>query len=104
MPPETHIDLVRSGGMAGLSLGTSVDVSSLPPEAAAAVSGALSRVDVGALARRPATEPTMADRFQYDLTVTSGDQSQSVTLHEADVPPDLKPLITALMPLAQPRP
>ncbi len=104
MPPDTHIDLVRSGGMAGLSLGTSVDVSSLPADAAAAVSGALSRVDVGALARRSATEPTMADRFQYDLTVTTGDQSHSVSLQEAEVPAELRPLISALMPLAQPRP
>jgi len=89
--------------MAGLSLGTSVDVSSLAPEAAAAVSDALSQVDLDALAQRPAVEPSGADRFQYDLTVQRGDQSHSVSLHEPDVPAELRPLIRALMPLAQPR-
>ncbi len=104
VPADTHIDLVRSGGMAGLSLGTSVDVSSLPPDAATAVSGALSQVDVGALARRPPAVPSGPDRFQYDLTVTKAGESQSVSLQESEVPADLRPLINALMPLAQPRP
>jgi len=104
MPDDTHIDLVRSGGMAGLSLGASVDVSSLGPEAASAVSDALARVDVGALARQPPAVPSGPDRFQYDLTVTSAGASLSVSLQEADVPADLRPLIKALMPLAQPLP
>ncbi len=103
VPSDTHIDLVRSGGMAGLSLGTSVDVSSLAPDAAAAVSDALERVDLDALAARPAAAPSGPDRFQYDLTVQRGDESHSVSLHEPDVPGELRPLISALMPLAQPR-
>jgi len=101
---DIHIDLVRSGGMAGLSLGTSVDVSSLPPDAAATVADALSHVDLDALAQRPAVEPSGPDRFQYDLTVRSGGESRSVSLHEPDVPAELRPLISALMPLAQPCP
>lgn len=100
---ETHIDLVRSGGMAGLSLGTSVALSSLAPDTAATVAEALSRVDVAGLAQRPAVAPSGPDRFQYDLTVTSGGQTHAVSLHEPDVPAELRPLINALMPLAQPR-
>jgi len=103
MASDTHVDLVRSGGMAGLSMGTSVDVSSLAPEAAAAVSQALSQVDLDVLARRPAAAPSGPDRFQYDLTVETGGESHSVTLQEPDVPAELRPLIGALMPLAQPR-
>jgi len=103
VPSDTHIDLVRSGGLAGLSLGTSIDVSSLAPDAAAAVTDALAGVDLGALARRPAPEVSGPDRFQYDLTVSSGGESHSVSLHEPDVPAGLRPLIKALMPLAQPR-
>src|SRR5436190_16314996 len=99
---DTHLDLVRSGGLAGLSLGTSVHLSSLPPDAATAVSGALDQVDVGALARRPPAEPSGPDRYQYDLTVTRGGTTHSVSLQEGDVPSELRPLIKALMPLAQP--
>ena len=51
-----------------------------------------------------ATPPSVPDRFQYDLTVTGDGQTRSVTLHEPDVPAELRPLIKALMPLAQPRP
>ncbi len=90
--------------MAGLSLGASVDVSSLAPDAATAVSDALAHVDLDELARRPAVPPTGPDRFQYDLTVRSGEGSRSVSLHEPDVPVELRPLINALMPLAQPCP
>ncbi len=100
----TRIDLVRSGGLGGLSLGASVDVAGLPPDAAAAVRDALSRVDLAALSDRPPGPPSGADRFQYDLTVTTGDRSQSVSLQESEVPAELRPLIKALLPLARPRP
>jgi len=103
VPDDTHIDLVRSGGMAGLSMGASVDVSSLAPETAAAVRGALSQVDMGDLASRPPVAPSGPDRFQYDLAVTGGGQAHSVSLQEPDVPVELRPLIKALMRLAQPR-
>ena len=101
----TRIDFVRSGGLAGLSLVASVDASTLEPEAAAAVHDALDRVDLGALSRQARRAPSGPDRFQYDLTVTTDDGgSQTVTLEEAEVPAELRPLIDALVPLARPRP
>ena len=100
----TRIDFVRSGGLAGLSLTASVDVSGLPPDAAAAVQDALNHVDIAGLSRQAARAPSGPDRFQYDLTVTTGGQSHTVSLQESDLPADLRPLIDALLPLARPRP
>lgn len=104
MAADTRIELVRSGGLAGLSMATAVRVGDLPPETAAVVDSALSQVDLGALTRRARAQPSGADRFQYDLSVIEGDQHHSVTLGEAEVPPQLRPLLDALLPLARPRP
>ena len=98
-----HVELARSGGLAGLTMAAAVDVDDLPAETAGSVRGALDRVDLAALAAAPPTTPSGADRFQYDLTVTRGDDRRSVTLHESQVPPELRPVLEALMPLAQPR-
>jgi hypothetical protein len=99
----THVELVRSGGLAGLSLTAAVAVDDLPQDTADTVRGALDKVDLAGLAERPVPAPSGADRFQYDLTVTRGGQRHSVTLPESHVPPELKPVLDALMPLAQPR-
>lgn len=105
MADDTRIELVRSGGLAGLSMGTAVRVGDLPPEKAAAVDSALRDVDLDALSLTRATrEPAGADRFQYDIEVTEGDRRHRFSLGEADVPSELKPLLDALLPLAQPRP
>ncbi|MFN2608479.1 MAG: protealysin inhibitor emfourin [Acidimicrobiales bacterium] len=98
----THIDFARSGGLAGLTMGASVDTDSLPPDVAATVNGALGKVDLGALAGRGG-QPSGADRFQYDLRVSGDAGSHSITLQESEVPGELRPLIDALMPLASPR-
>lgn len=105
MADDTRIELVRSGGLAGLSMGTAVRVGDLPPETAAAVDSALSQVDLDALAApRASREVSGADRFQYDLDVTDGDRHHRISLAETEVPPQLRPLLDALLPLAQPRP
>jgi hypothetical protein len=100
---NVHVELVRSGGYAGLNLVASVDTQHLPPDAASAVHDALDRVDLGSLSS-PALPPGMPDRYQYDLTVTAGDRRHSLTFHEPGVPPELQPLVDALMPLASPTP
>jgi hypothetical protein len=43
------------------------------------------------------------DRFQYDLAVTVGDRRYQVTVHEPDIPDNLKPLIDRLNDLARRR-
>jgi hypothetical protein len=103
MAADTRIELVRSGGLAGISMGADVRVGDLPSEQAAAVDAALAEVDLDALAARRAA-PTGPDRYQYDVVVTDGGRRRSVRLGESEVPAELRPLLDALVPMARPRP
>ena len=103
MASDTFIELVRSGGLAGISMATEVRVGDLPPEKAAAVEGALGQVDLGALAARRAA-PAGPDRYQYDVTVVDGGERHTFRLGESEVPAELRPLLDALVPMVRPRP
>ena len=73
-----RLDFERSGGFAGLSLPVvSVDESELAPEEIAE----LERLVAEAASCAPARPPG-ADRFQYDLTITRGDEVTHLTLGE----------------------
>jgi Emfourin len=98
-----HLQLVQSGGLAGLTLVAEVDVDDLPADAAAVVRRALDTVDLPALAARPPPPPAGPDRFSYDLTVEAAGEHQQVKLQEPEVPPELRPLLSALLPLARPQ-
>lgn len=104
MADDTRIELVRSGGLAGVSMGADVRIGDLPPETAAAVDRALRQVDLGALAARRAAAPAGADQYQFDVTVTEAGERHSFRLGEAEVPAELRPLLDALVPMVRPRP
>ena len=100
----TRVRLTRSGGLAGLSMVTSVDLDDLPPAKARKVRAALADVDFSPAKRRrraPGPWPGAADRFQYDLEVDDGTK-RSITLHEPVSRPELLALLDVLLPLAEP--
>ncbi len=99
-----HLQLVQSGGLAGLTLVAEVDVDDLPADAAVLVRRALDATDLPALAARPPPPPVGPDRFSYELTVESGGDRQCLKLQEPEVPPELRPVLLTLLPLARPRP
>jgi hypothetical protein len=92
-----RIDLVRSGGFAGISQRASVDTGKLPPEEAARVAKLVRAVDFDALAGVATGPPRAPDRFQYDLDVQQGGRHHHLTLGERSVPPELRALIDHLM-------
>ncbi len=98
-----HLQLVQSGGLAGLTLVAEVDVDDLPADAAVAVRRALDTADLPALAARPSPSPAGPDRFSYELTVDSGGERRCVKLQEPEVPAELQPVLTVLLPLARPQ-
>ncbi len=98
-----HLQLVQSGGLAGLTLVTEVDVDDLPADAAVLVRRALDTVDLPALAAQPPPAPAGPDRFSYELTVDCAGERRCVRLQEPEVPPELRPLLSALLALARPR-
>ncbi len=94
--PGTRIELARSGGLAGITVRSSLDTSQLPPEEAEAVEALVERADLG---RLPAPEPRPggADRFQYDLAVTRGEERHVVSVGETEVTPELRQLINEVL-------
>jgi len=98
-----HIDFARSGGLAGLTMAVSVDTARLPPDAAGVVDAALTRADLAGLAAQPRHAARGADRYQYDLTIERDGECHSLSFPETEVPPELRPVIDALVPLASPR-
>jgi hypothetical protein len=88
-----HIDLVRSGGFAGVSRRASADTDTLPPAEAARLAELVHAVDFDALANLATGPPRRPDRFQYDLDVREGGRRHQLTLGERDAPPELRALI-----------
>jgi hypothetical protein len=86
-----RIELVRSGGVAGVTRRWSLDSADLSPKEAAEFEPLLAALDDA-----PAAAPPGADRFQYELRVTRGEQTRTVTLHEGAIPAELRPLIDRL--------
>jgi hypothetical protein len=86
---EGQVDVVRRGGIAGVSAHASVDLRSLPPEVAAA----LDRVLSGRVAATPARG--RADMFTYEFSVGQGAHKRAARLAEHDLPRELAPLLDA---------
>jgi hypothetical protein len=98
-----YIELVRSGGFAGLSLRSSVDTSADPTVDAEAdwFAEQLAALDLPALAAAPAGEP-QPDRYRYALTVQDDDGvGHDLEFGETAVPPELHRLVDALVARAR---
>ena len=98
-----QIELVRSGGFAGLSLRSSVDTSADPAVDADAgwYAEQLAVLDLPALASAPAGAPE-PDRYRYALSVLGDDgASHDLEFGETAVPAELHPLVDALVARAR---
>jgi hypothetical protein len=96
---ELRIDFQRTGGFAGLSMGTSVDVGELPPE-----EGSKLQQLVESLERSGADDsppPGKPDRFQYEVTVTRGKESRRYCLAEQELSPEARELVKQLVERAR---
>jgi hypothetical protein len=96
-----RIEFQRSGGFAGLTMGTEVDTSELPPEDAEVFErlvGSLERSGVGV-----SPPPGKPDRFQYELTVTRGKDSRRFQLAEQELTPEARELVSLLVERARKR-
>ena len=98
-----RVELARSGGLAGLTMAVSVDTDTLAPETAAVLQAALGDADLAELAVRPARPTRGADRYHYDITVERDGERHAISFPETDVPPELRPVIDALVPMTSPR-
>lgn len=99
---QIRIRLERSGGFAGMTKRASVDTATLPPEQAREITDLLGKVDLASVSGgSPAASlrppPRGADRFQYDVTISEGGREHHLSVSDADMPGDLKPLIASVM-------
>jgi emfourin len=98
------LELVRSGGFAGIEMRSELDTSELPADQAGAVQQALEALAGGpeATSAPPGRRPGGADRFQYDLTVVDDGRRRHYTFHDGSVPAALQPVIRLLTSRAAP--
>ena len=94
-----RIEFRRSGGFAGLTIGTEVDTAELPPEEARVferLAESLERSGVG-----DSPPPGKPDRFQYELTITRGGKSRRFQLAEQELTPEARELVNLLVERAR---
>lgn len=88
-----RVEVIRSGGLAGVRLHGVFDTGELPAEAAARADAWLRSLAAGG-SSSPGP-PAHPDAFQYHMRVLDQDQGRSVTLNESDVPDSLRELVNA---------
>ena len=97
-----RIELVRSGGFAGLSLRNSADTAGSDPEAEW-YAEQLESLDLPALAALPTGEP-QPDRYHYALSVETDDgTTHHLEFAEPALPESLRPLVDRLVASARRR-
>ncbi len=95
-----RIDFIRTGGVTGVRLTTSVETTELPPDQAVTLHKLLDDSRFFDLPENMAPPKPMPDRFQYSLTVASAEQTHSITVSDGAVPDSLRPLLNYLTTMA----
>lgn len=95
-----HIDFTRTGGFAGIRLTTTVDTQDLAAEQASTLDKLVSDAGFFKLPEQLQSASPAPDRFQYALTISSGQQTHSITVNDAAAPESLRPLLNYLTTLA----
>jgi len=95
-----QIELQRTGGFAGLSLGIKVAAAELPPDEARELEVLVASVEKSCVAS-DSPAPGAPDRFQYELTITRGGESRRFQLAEQDLTPEARELVNLLLERAR---
>ena len=96
-----HIEFVRSGGFAGLFLRANIDLETLPLGESATLENEINNSAFFDLPEQIKLSSPMPDRFEYQITISSSQQTHTVTIHESSVTNSLRPLIDHLTDLAR---
>jgi hypothetical protein len=90
-----RLDVVRSGGFAGISRSGTVDTSELTPAEAAEVAESLDALHLDELAAASAQpdRPETPDAFRYEVTVSRGERRWDLVLSDPQLPAGLRLVI-----------
>lgn len=92
--PPDRVEVVRTGGFAGIPRRGSVDLAGAPPHEREAAGQALD--DLRAAAARPAGAP-LPDAFTYTVAVSRAGGREELTLHDSAVPESARPFLDSLL-------
>jgi hypothetical protein len=95
--------LERTGGFAGVRLTSTADTDSLSPDDAQRLQQLVERANFFELPEVIAPSRAQPDRFQYRLTVEDQQRAHTVTISEAALPPNVRPLTDFLTQIARRR-
>jgi hypothetical protein len=89
---RVRVEVVRSGGFAGLTRAAAMDTAELDGERAEQLRELVDESQLQSLSSAPPGSGA-ADRFQYDITVTRGNQRTSIVLRETNMPDAARRLV-----------
>jgi hypothetical protein len=99
LPNTTRIYFERSGGFAGISISTTVDTQSLPPDEAHRLQGMIDNAKEFFDLKTPlqSSLPKRAtDFFKYKITIETEEKQKTVETNDTNMPSELRPLISYL--------
>ena len=97
---RVRVEVVRSGGFAGLIRAAAMDTEELDAELAERLRKLVDESQIESLTSTPSRSG--ADRFQYDVTVTRGNDRTSIVLHESSMPDAARRLVRWVLQGASP--
>ena len=90
-----EITVRRSGGFAGLTRTSTVQTEDLDTPEAEQLHALVREADLPAVS----SEPSGADRFQYDIHVRDADEEHCVVVHEGAMPDPVRRLVNRVQEL-----
>jgi hypothetical protein len=88
------VSVVRGGGLAGVVTATTLDSNDLSESDSDTLRAKVAAARLSELVA--GNGPSQPDRFSYEVTVTDGDQHQTVRVREQDLSAQLRDLITTV--------
>jgi hypothetical protein len=93
--PPDRIEVVRTGGFAGIPRRGSVDLADAPPHEREAVRQALD--DLRGAAARAVVDVAQPDAFTYTVAVDHGGRREELSLRESAVPESARPFLDRVL-------
>jgi hypothetical protein len=98
-----RVQFTRAGGFAGMPLSVTIDADTLPPADSQHLRELVEAADFFSLPARLTAPVPGADRFRYAVAIETRERRHAVEIHEAMMPPAVRPLIEWLTAAARAR-
>lgn len=93
----TKIKFERSGGFAGITLQSTLDLDDLPEDEAEQARQLIDEAKLFDQPKQIKARSPMPDRFEYKLTIQEKGRRRTIVVGDQSTPANLKPLIDLLL-------